>query len=463
MSSSFSTVTPVDGSVYVERPWATHAQIEAALTAGRSALAQWRRTPLDQRLALLGELVDAFVADADGVAEELTWQIGRPIRFGGGEVRGFEERARYMLGAAPAALADLPAGEKDGFSRFIRREPLGQVVVLAPWNYPFLTAVNAFLPALAAGNVVLLKHSDQTPLAAERLVAAADAAGLPRGVFQYLHMSHPDVARAVQDERVDYVAFTGSVGGGRAVQQAAGERFIGVGLELGGKDPAYVRPDADMAFTAENVVEGALFNSGQSCCAIERVYVHADVYDHFIEAAVAAAKGWRLGDPRDPETSLGPVVRAANAAGIRAQVAAAEAAGARGLIDAGAFPDDGGAYMAPQILVDVDHGMELMREETFGPVVGVMKVSGDEEAVRLMNDSPYGLTASIWTADEDAALSLGDRLETGTVFMNRCDYLDPALAWVGVKSSGRGCTLSPLGYAHLTRPKSFHLRTRLPS
>ncbi len=462
MSDSFQTITPVDGSVYAERPWASPGEIEAALGRAAAAGPAWRDTPLAERLSLLGRLVDAVVADTEGIAEELTWQIGRPIRHGAGEVRGFEERARYMLGAAEGALADVAVGEAPGFTRFIRREPLGCVLVLAPWNYPYLTAVNAFLPALAAGNVVLLKHSDQTPLCAERLEAAARAAGLPEGVFQILHMSHADVARVIGDARVGFVAFTGSVEGGHAVSRAASARFVGVGLELGGKDPAYVRADADLEFTVEGVLDGAFFNAGQSCCAVERVYVHRDLYERFIEAAAALTRGYVLGDPRDPATTLGPVVRASSADRIRAQVGAALAAGARGLVDPAGFPAAGGAYLAPQILVDVSHEMAVMREETFGPVVGIMPVRDDEQALALMNDSDYGLTASIWTADEGAALSLGDRLETGTVFMNRCDYLDPALAWVGIKNSGRGCTLSALGYSYLTRPKSYHLRTRIP-
>jgi len=463
MSERFQTTSPVDGSVYVDRPWATHAEIEATLARADAAAAAWRGRPLAERVALLAAMTDAVMAEAEGAAEELIWQIGRPSRYAAIELRGFEERARYMLGAAPEALADVGVGDKAGFDRFIRREPLGCVLVLAPWNYPYLTAVNAFLPALVAGNVVVLKHSDQTPLAAERLAAAARSAGLPEGVFQILHATHDDVARMIADDRVDFVAFTGSVEGGRAIQAAAAGRFIGVGLELGGKDPGYVRPDADLGFAVESLVDGAFFNSGQSCCGVERVYVHADVYDRFVDGFVGLTREYVLGNPTEQATTLGPVVRAANAARIRAQIDDALRAGARSLVDPAGFPAAGGAYMAPRVLVDVDHTMAFMRDETFGPAVGIMKVSGDDEAIALMNDSDFGLTASLWTADVDAATALGDRLETGTVFLNRCDYLDPALAWVGVKCSGRGCTLSSLGYAYLTRPKSFHFRTIIPS
>jgi acyl-CoA reductase-like NAD-dependent aldehyde dehydrogenase len=337
------------------------------------------------------------------------------------------------------------------------------VLTLAPWNYPYLTSVNSIIPAIMAGNTVVLKHSNHTPLCAERYAEAFQAAGFPVGVFQYLHMGHEDVARAVGDDRVNFVAFTGSVPGGHAVTEAAMGRFLGLGLELGGKDPAYVRHDANLAHAIENLVDGAMFNSGQSCCGIERIYVHAGVYDAFVEGFVDLVRQYKLGNPLDPDTTLGPMVRTGAAELVRAQVAEAVGQGATALIDPADFVADveGTPYLAPQVLVNVDHSMRVMREETFGPVVGIMPVSGDEEAIRLMNDSTYGLTAAIWTSDVDAAIRIGDRIDTGTWFMNRCDYLDPALAWTGVKDSGRGCTLSTVGYEQLTRPKSFHLRTEI--
>ena len=433
------TRSPVDGSIYVERTLATPAQLDATLAR-------------------------AAAAKKDVLATELTWQMGRPIKWSPYEINGFVDRARTMIDLAPRALSPIDPGPKDKFHRSIRREPLGLVLVLSPWNYPYLTAVNAVVPALVAGNVVVLKHSDQTPLCAERIIEAGIEAGLPEGVLQYIHMSHPLTAEAVADSRVDYVAFTGSVEGGRAVHKAAAGRFIAMGLELGGKDPAYVRPDADLAFTVPNVIEGNFFNSGQSCCAVERVYVHADVYDRFIEMAVAEAYGWKLGDPTDPSVTMGPLVRPRAAQLVADRVAAAVAAGAKALLDPSRFPiaaERGLPYLAPQLLVNVDHSMAIMTEETFGPACGIVKVHSDAEAIRLMNDSQFGLTASIWTADEDAALRIGDEVETGTVFLNRCDYLDPSLAWVGVKNSGRGCTLSAVGYEQLTRPKSFHLRHTL--
>ena len=460
MAERLKCITSVDGSVYVDRALADAGQIATALERARNASSQWRHVSIRERQTLLTRAVDAFVANKAKIAEEISWQMGRPISQSPGEVRGFEERARYMIEVAPTALKDLDVGEKAGFHRFIRRDPVGVVFVVAPWNYPYLTAVNSIVPALMAGNAVILKHSAQTPLCAERFAEAFQKGGLPEGVFQFLHLSHDDTARIIKDARVDFVAFTGSVAGGHAVQEAAAGRFIGTGLELGGKDPAYVRPDANLNHAIENLVDGAFFNSGQSCCGIERIYAHEAIYERFLEGFVALTKKYRLGNPIEPEINLGPMVRTSAAEFVRKQIADAVKAGAKALIDPKLFPADkpGTPYLAPQVLVDVDHSMSVMMEESFGPVIGIMRVRSDAEAIALMNDSPYGLTAAIWTTDEEAAIHIGDRVETGTWFMNRCDYLDPALAWTGVKDSGRGCTLSRVGYEQLTRPKSFHLR-----
>jgi len=463
MADVLKAISPVDGRVYVERPLATPPQVDAALAAARRGQTVWRRVPVAARAARCARFVDAFVARTAEIAEEISWQMGRPVSQSPGEVRGLAERSRYMIAIAEEALADIAVGEKPNFTRFIRREPLGVVLTIAPWNYPYLTAVNSVVPAILAGNAVILRHSAQTPLCAERFAQAFAEAGLPPGVFQALHCSHAEVARMIAGAGIDHVAFTGSVEAGRAIQGAAARRFISVGLELGGKDPAYVRPDADLAHAVAGLVDGAFFNSGQSCCGIERIYVHAAVYDAFVAAYVDLVRQYRLGNPLDPAVTLGPVVRTSAADLVRAHTADAMARGARALVDPTTFAADapGTPYLAPQVLVDVDHSMRVMTEESFGPVVGIMKVRDDEEAVTLMNDSAYGLTASVWTADADAAIALGERVETGTWFMNRCDYLDPALAWTGVKDSGRGCTLSRVGYETLTRPKSFHLRTRL--
>ena len=454
-------VSPIDGSIVAERPVASPAAIEATLRRADAARAGWARTPLAERAAACERAVAYMLDHADEVGLELTLQMGRAVRHTPFEIRrGFQERARTMAALAPAALGDRAAATKDGFTRFIRREPVGTVLVVAPWNYPYLTSVNSIVPALLAGNTVILKHATQTILCAERYSAAFAAAGLPDGVFQHVHATHDAIAAMIADERVGFVAFTGSVEGGHAMQAAAASRFIGTGLELGGKDPSYVRHDADVALAVAENVDGAFFNAGQSCCSIERIYVHERVYDEFVEGVRAETLRYVLGDPRDPATTIGPMVTAAAAAAVREQIAQALAGGARAVTREADFAAaaPGTPYVGPTVLVDVDHTMGVMRDESFGPVVGIMKVTGDDQAVALMNDSPYGLSACVWTADVEAAVALGDRVETGTWYMNRCDYLDPELAWTGVKDTGRGISLSPLGFDAVTRVKSFHLR-----
>ena len=460
MTGSFRTISPVDGSIVFERSLDGADEVERVLGRASEAFEAWRQLDLQDRCRMVRRFVELAVHDTDAVSQELTMQMGRPISNGGGEVGGWLLRGRTMVDLAPEALADIELEARDGFTRYIRREPLGVVFVVAPWNYPWLTAVNALVPALVAGNTVVLKPAEQTPLVAERIGRAAKEAGLPEGVLQILYLDHEGVADVIGDPRIAFVAFTGSVEGGHAIQRAASKRFIGAALELGGKDPAYVCNDADVARSAANLVDGSFYNAGQSCCGVERIYVHQDVYQPFLDAFVSIANELELGDPRNPSTTLGPVVRIRNAEGIQAQIEEAIAAGARPLLDPSHFKEArrGLPYMAPQALVEVDHSMRIMSEETFGPAVGIMRVQDDAEAIALMNDSPYGLTASVWTSDLEHAERVGARVDTGTWFMNRCDYLDPELAWVGVKDSGRGCSLSTLGYAQLTRPKSFHLR-----
>jgi len=454
-------ISPIDNSVYAERPEATGRQIDQLLTNAATAQKAWAQMPLDERRAIVTRFIEFMNANADAIGEELTWQMGRPIRYTPNEIRrGFTDRARFAVDAAPGALADIAVAPIAGFNRFIRKDPVGIVLTIAPWNYPYLAAVNSVVPALLAGNAVILKHSSQTPLCAERIAAGFAAAGLPDGVFNVLHASHADIEKIVGSGRIGFVSFTGSVAGGKQIQAAANGVFLGMNLELGGKDPAYVREDANLADAIENLVDGAMFNSGQCCCGIERIYVHKSVYDEFVNGAVALTRTYKLDNPLDPSTTLGPMVKTSAAEFVRAQIAEAIQQGATALIDPREFPRDasGTPYLAPQILTNVNHRMRVMMEETFGPVVGIMPVESDEEAITLMNDSPYGLTAGVWTTDEAAALRIGAQIETGTLFMNRCDYLDPALAWTGVKDTGRGCSLSVLGFDALTRPKSYHLR-----
>ena len=454
-------ISPIDGSVFAQRELASDEQVNRVLEAANAARKGWRTTPLSRRIEIVEAMVQYMEAHVADIATELTWQMGRPLAYTPNEIlRGFQERARHMSNIAQGCLGDIAVPETAGFTKFIRRDPVGTVLVVAPWNYPYLTAVNSIVPALLAGNTVVLKHATQTMLCAERLEAAFAAAGLPAGVFQYVHASHQAVGRMIEDSRVNFVVFTGSVDGGKAMEHSAAGRFIGVGTELGGKDPSYVRADADLAYAIAENVDGAFFNSGQSCCAIERIYVHEHHYDDFVDGFVNLARQYKIGNQLHAETTIGPMVNAAAATFVRSQIRDAVAQGAVALVGEEHFAESavGTAYLGPTVLVDVDHSMSVMRDESFGPVIGIMKVRSDEEAIAHMNDSHYGLSASIWTSDEAAAVRIGDQVETGTVYMNRCDYVDPALVWTGVKETGRGIALSSLGFDSYTQPKSFHLK-----
>jgi acyl-CoA reductase-like NAD-dependent aldehyde dehydrogenase len=453
--------SPIDGSLVAERRIASSDMIDRILVDARTAQKAWSKTTIAERAQRCEAIVDSMLAMRDDIVPELSRQMGRPIRYGHGELNGFEERARYMISIAEKSLSPVVIEETDAKQRWISREPIGLLFVIAPWNYPYLTAVNSVIPALMAGNAVLLKHAPQTLLVGERFQQACDAAGLPPGLFTNIVLSHDQADHLLEQGRVDRVHFTGSVASGKIVEAAAGGSFVGVGLELGGKDPAYVREDADVQTAADSLVDGAFFNSGQSCCAVERIYVHHSLFEAFVKSAVALTQAYVLGNPLDTGTTLGPMISTSSADVVRRQIEDACSAGARALIDADTFANNqaGTPYLAPQILIDVDHSMSVMKEESFGPVVGIMSVSDDEDAISLMNDSLYGLTASVWTQDKRAFERIGRELETGTVFMNRCDYLDPALCWTGVKQSGRGVTLSEVGYQCLTQPKSYHART----
>ena len=460
MTSTFEIISPVDGSVYATRRYHSLSEAQSVIKKSQKAQYAWSKWSVQDRAQACLKFLDVFLSKEKQLVQELTWQMGRPITQSPGELRGFEERARYMIEIAPEALSAVVPHPKEGFQREIRRQPLGVVLNLPAWNYPYLTAVNAFIPALMAGNSVVLKHSDQTTLCGERLAESFVESGFPEDVFSILRLDHPTTANLIASSELNYVAFTGSVQGGLAMQKASVNRFIGVGLELGGKDAAYVRSDAPLEQAIETLVDGALFNSGQSCCGIERIYVDESVYDDFVEGCVSLASQYRLGNPLDEQSNLGPLVRTQAANQVRTHLAQAKAKGALLHVDEDQFKASqaGTPYLAPQIVTEVTHDMDLMTQETFGPVVGIMKVKSDQQALQLINDSQYGLTASLWTQDLDRAWELATQIQTGTVFLNRCDYLDPGLAWVGVKNSGRGATLSQVGYESFTRPQSFHFR-----
>lgn len=358
--------------------------------------------------------------------------MGRPISYTGIEVATAIKRSHYLNRISDSVLGEegiVPGEEETGFKRYIKRKPVGVVLIIFAWNYPYLVLVNSLIPAILAGNAVILKPSPQTPTVAEEVANAFHEAGLPEKALQYVHSGSPTLLESlVRSSCVNHICFTGSVEGGLATQKAASDRIVNVGLELGGKDPAYVRDDVDVAWAAGEIVDGAIFNSGQSCCAIERVYVHQGIYDEFVAEVKKVLSGYVVGDPFDKKTQIGPVISKRAKEDIEAHVADAVEKGAKDETpenESFENPPSEGNYVRPTLLTGVTHEMRVMTEETFGPVIPVMKVEGDEEAVKWMNSSEFGLTASVWTKDVKAAEELVERVEAGTVFVNRSDYPSP--------------------------------------
>ncbi len=452
-------ISPIDGAVVASRPVASEAEIAAALAAARKAQAGWRRTPISERAAILSRAVDAMLAMKDEIAPELTAQMGRPIRYAAGELRGFEERARHMIAIADEALAPVVPAPREGFTRLIRREPAGLVFTIAPWNYPYLTAVNTVVPALMAGNAVILKHAAQTLLVGERFQMAMDRAGLPRGLFRTLTLDHAATLRIIASGAVNQVCFTGSVEAGAPSSGRRREPSPASGWSSAARTRPMSAPTATGRtrsrrwWTPPSSTPASAAAGSSASMSMRRVRP-------LRRRRRGADRAYVLGDPREEATTLGPMAQARLAETVRAHNAQALEMGAKAHLDPRAFAADraGTPYLAPQLFTGVDHRMKVMSEESFGPVIGVMPVRGDDEAIRLMNDSRYGLTAAVFTRDIAAAERIGLELETGTVFANRADYLDPGLAWTGVKDTGRGVSLSTLGYEALTRAKSFHLK-----
>ncbi len=450
---------PFTGETACELPVADRAAAFAAVERGAAAQEAWADSSVADRAALVLRFADAFVADRDRVALEITRTMGKPLGQARAEVDTLADRARTLAALAPEALADVPLPPKEGFLRSVGREPVGIVLDVAPWNYPLLTAVNAVAAAVLAGDGVILKHSSRTPLCGDQFERAFRAAGAPEGLVQSLVLGHADTRALIERSEIGYVAFTGSVEGGREIQAAAASRFIGVGLELGGKDAAYVAEDADLAYAAAQLADGAFYNAGQSCCGVKRIFVQARLYPAFLDALVGLARAYRLGPPEDPETTLGPLAVPGSPEALAAQAEVSRRAGARLLCGGLPMQVGGrGRFLPPTVVEDRTCATLAMREESFGPLVAVAPVEGDGEAVERINDNRFGLTASVWTADAGRARAIGRRLRVGTVYMNRCDYLDPMLPWIGVKDSGRGLSLSRWGIQELTRAKSYHLR-----
>lgn len=458
-----TVVNPSDGEVVCTFPLAEEETLEKVVTESRAAADAWRSSSMAERKGLCDAFLVAFEKRRERTAGEITRQMGKPLAQALNETHTMVDRARHMIAIAETTLADEYLPEKPGFVRYVRHEPMGVVLDIAAWNYPLLIAVNVVVPAVLAGNSVIIKHSSKTPLCGRMFTECFREAGAPDGLVQDIMADHALTDALIRHPAVDFVSFTGSVRGGHEIIGSAADRFIGTGLELGGKDPAYVCADAPFAFAVENCVDGAFYNAGQSCCAIERIYVEQSIYHKFVEAYVAATRAYRLGDPMDATTTLGPLASAQAPAFLQRQVEEAVQQGGRLVLAPEEFGrPDRGWFAAPAVVADAPQGCSLMQEESFGPVIGIRAVSGDAEAVALMNDSPYGLTASVWTQDEARARRIGEQVATGTFYMNRCDYLDPALPWTGVKDTGRGATLSHYGLLQLSRLKSMHLRVQLP-
>lgn len=463
MSEVLRVDNPFTQEIAFEAPLLGESELDGVMERAHAAHLEWRRVPLAERIALIERFIQAFSARRDQYAAEITASMGKPLRQAQNEIEAMFDRARQMTGIAEAALAPELLPPKPGFERSIHREPVGVVAVLAAWNYPLLIASNPTIPAVIAGNAVVMKHSSRTPRCAEMFEEAFRDAGAPDGLVVAAHTDHHVAEKLVQHPRTGFVSFTGSVGGGRRIYQAvAGKRFIDVALELGGKDPAYVAADAPFDFTVENVMDAVLYNAGQSCCAVERVYVEAPLYDRFVEACVEVARAQRLGDPTAEQTTLGPMAQSNAPDFLEGQVQQATASGGRLLCGGAKTSFDGkGRFFEPTVVGDTDVRMALEREESFGPVVAIAKVKDDAEAIARMNASDLGLTGSIWTSDAERGKRLAEQVEAGTVFINRADYLDPLLAWTGWKDSGRGVSLSRLGYLSVTKPKSYHFRLEL--
>lgn len=454
----FRVISPVDGSEYAVRQYADAETLDRTIADAKKALIEWRRTPLAERVAIVLRFGEEMKARAPALAEAIAHQIGRPL-WQCDETPRLVQIGEVLSGLAEDVFLPVAYPSDDQVTRYTRATTGGIHFSICAWNYP--TAMIGYLVTapLIAGNVVILKHSPQTPVTAEIADEAFRAAGGPPGVLQVVHMDHASAERLIGSGVFKKVNFIGSVSGGRKVHAATAGTFTEVDLELGGKDPAYVRSDADFDHAIPLLVEGCFSNSGQSCCSVERIYVDRAIRDRFVDAFVAEAEKWTIGHPLDGRPMVGSVVGSHAANFIRGHCDEAERSGAKRIApyDAAAAAL-GDAYVAPQILLDVDHSMPVMREELFGPVACIESVWGDDEALALMNDTAFGLTASVWTQDIERGAELLDEVDVGAAFINRCDHADAYLPWGGIKISGMGRMNGRAGLLSATETKSYHVR-----
>ncbi|RKF76768.1 Succinate-semialdehyde dehydrogenase [Golovinomyces cichoracearum] len=460
--STMTTISPLTNQPVLTRSCVNDLELQQLPQTATEAFLTFSKTPLADRQEIVRKAISLLDSRKDLLGKELTELIGRPISYTANEVSTALKRANYLLKISDDALQDTPGEAEEGFNRYIKKVPVGPVLILFAWNYPYLILINSLIPALLAGNSIILSPSPRAPTIAEHVSSVFLEAGLPQGVIQYIHYASPSqVEVLIRDPRISHICFTGSVANGIRVQKTAAERVVNVCLELGGKDPAYIRSDVDIHWVAEEIVSGSIFNSGQSCCSIERIYVDEEIHDIFVKAMQKVLQNYVMGDPFLKETQIGPVVSKDLKKVIELHIKDAIEKGAQDVTPDNksftSFPPHGN-FVKPTLLINVTHEMLVMNEETFGPVLPVMSVKDDSEAIRLMNNSEFGLTASIWTRDTEKGLEIANQVDAGTVFLNRCDYPSPDLAWTGWKNSGKGVTLSKFGFDQFVRLKSFHLK-----
>ena len=447
---------PATGALITQVAADGAVSVAAKAAAARAAQPAWARVPMAERVACIQRFRAKVVEELEELAGIMTAETGKPIQMSRNELNGFLGRVDFFLQEAAPATATETVFADGAMTEQIEHVPLGVVANISAWNYPWFVGGNVFVPALLTGNAVLYKPSEYATMTGQAITRLLHAAGVPKDVF-ILIVGGGEVGAALQAQDMDGLFFTGSHATGARIAQALGPRMVKLQLELGGKDPTYVCENADPRLAAESLADGAMYNTGQSCCSVERIYVHEQIYDAFVAAFVETVRGFKVGDPAARDTYIGAITRAPQLGVLEAQVADATAKGAQ-LLHGGKRLPGPGNWFAPTVLSHVNHGMDLMREESFGPIIGIQKVSSDDEAVRLMNDTRYGLTAGVYTPDEARARAILSQVRSGSVYWNCCDRVSPRLPWSGYGDSGVGLTLSSYGIQTFTRPKAWHLR-----
>ena len=455
--STLNIHNPATGALLAQLPADDAASVAAKAVAARAAQPAWAAQPMAERVAVLQRFRAAVVAEIETLAKTMTEETGKPIGLSRNELNGLLPRIDFFVEEAEGAVSDEHVFDGGGMHEQIGHIPLGVVLNISAWNYPWFVGCNVILPALLTGNAVLYKPSEFSTLTGQHITRLLHQAGVPAAVMQCL-VGDGSVGAAALAQRIDGVFFTGSHATGVKIAQAAAPKMVKLQLELGGKDPMYVRADVDVKAAAESLADGAMYNTGQGCCSVERIYVHEAVHDAFVAHFVATVQGMKRGDPMDGSSYIGAITRAPQLQVLQAQVDDAVAQGATLAVGGHTLPGPGN-WFEPTVLTNVSHAMSVMRDESFGPIVGIQKVASDADAVRLMNDTRYGLTAGVYTKDEAAARSLLAQVNAGSVYWNCCDRVSPRLPWSGQGDSGVGLTLSRSGIQTFTRPKAWHLRS----